>query len=206
MDGMGTPPEGTMVSVHGYFVPISKIRPDVLLQDQTVRHLCERAQDMQALLAAFRHDAFSDADAFLLVLAEKYNAKPRSASNTTMESFDGLLKVEVSTGHFLTLGPEISAAKSLIDECLTAWSEGGNDNLRAIVNQAFAVGEGGKLRIDRILALRRTEIADPVWKRAMEAISDAVKATHSKRYIRFHKRENADAPWVQITLDMARVP
>jgi hypothetical protein len=198
-------PEDMMENPHGHWVPKKAIRPDVLLEDQVVHPLCQQALKMQAQLLEFRTNAFSDVDGFMIVLADKYGAKPRSASNTLFTSFDGLWKVEVSTGHFLTLGPELDAAKSLIDECLTLWSAGANENIQALVNDAFAVGEGGRLRVDRVLALRRVEITDPKWKRAMEAISDAVRTTHSKRYIRFHRRDNADDPWRQITLDVARV-
>lgn len=198
-------PEGMMVNAHGYYMPISRIRPETLLEDQLVKMLCGRALELQALLASFREAAFNDADAQMGILAEKYGAKPRSTGNTTLVSFDGLLRVEISTGHFITLGAELAAAKALIDECLTEWTSGADDSLKAIVNDAFAVGDGQKLRVDRILALRRVEIADPRWRRAMEAISDAVRITRSKRYIRFHQRATADAPWQQIVLDAARV-
>jgi hypothetical protein len=198
-------PDDLIATSYGTYVSRKTLRPDVLLQDQVVHLLCEKALAVQKVLSDFRDASFSDVDEFLAVLTEKYGAKARRTSNTTLESIDGLLRVEVSTGHFLTLGPELQAAKSLIDECLIAWTEGGNDNVRALVNDAFDVGTEGSVRVDRILALRRVSIEDATWKRAMEAISDAVKVTRSKRYIRFHARPNLDAKWQQITLDLARV-
>jgi hypothetical protein len=198
-------PDDLIMRSDGSFISRRMLRPDVLLQDQVVHLLCDRAQAVQQQLLAFREAAFSDVDEFLGVLTDKYGAKPRRGSNTTLESIDGLFRVEISTGHFLTLGPELQAAKSLIDECLIEWSAGGNDNLRALVNDAFDVGTEGSIRVDRILALRRVVIEDAKWKRAMEAISDAVRVTRSKRYIRFHQRPNADAKWQQISLDIARV-
>lgn len=194
-----------MLNVFGSWIPKRMIPPQTLLEDQTVRDMVGRAAEMHQALVAFRENAFDTVDAFMALLAEQYGAKGRSNANTQLTSFDGRLKVEISTGNFLTLGPELQAAKLLIDECLSRWSEGANDNLRAIVNDAFAVGAEGKLRVDRILALRRVAIDDPAWKRAMEAISDAVRVTRSKRYVRFHRRENESAPWEQITLDVARV-
>jgi hypothetical protein len=198
-------PNDLVLTRNGYWVSRSRLRPDVLLEDQTVALLCAKARAQRDALLAFRDGAFSDVDEFLAVLADKYGAKNRRGTNTTLESICGLMRVEVSTGHFLTLGPELVAAKSLIDECLTEWTAGGNVNLQAIVNDAFDVGTEGKVRVDRILALRRVAIDDPKWKRAMEAISDAVKVTRSKRYVRFHERANLDAPWQQIALDVARV-
>jgi hypothetical protein len=197
-------PDDLVLTPGGGWVSRSRMRPDVLLQDQTVLMLCQRAMQMQKALLEFREAAFSDVDEFLVVLAEKYGAKNRRGSNTTLETLDGLFRVEVSTGHFLALGPELNAAKALIDECLVEWSAGGNQNLRAIVNDAFDVGTEGRVAVDRILALRRVAIEEPKWKRAMDAISDAIKITRSKRYIRFHARPNLDAKWQQIPLDAAR--
>ena len=198
-------PDDLVLTSTGGYVSRRTVRPDVLLQDQTVRMLCERALATRAMLRLFRDAAFSDVDEFLSVLAEKYGAKNRRGTNAMLESLDGLFRVEVSTGHFLALGPELVAAKALIDECLTKWTAGGNVHVQALVNDAFDVGSEGRVRVDRILALRRSAIDDPTWKRAMDAISDAVKVTHSKRYIRFHERPNLDAPWQQICLDVARV-
>jgi hypothetical protein len=198
-------PPGYMRNPYGHLVPVGSIKPSVLLQHETVVKMCGEALMVHQALATFREEMFDSVDAFMALLSQEYGAKPRSSGNTALESFDGLAKVEISTGHFLTFGPELDVAKSLIDECLTKWSEGSNENLKALVNDAFAVGDGGKLQVDRVLALRRVSIDDPVWKRAMDAIGDALKVSRSKRYIRFHTRPNVDAKWEQITLDMARV-
>ena len=86
------------------------------------------------------------------------------------------------------------------------WAEGGNPNLKTIVNDAFDVGKEGKLRMDRILGLRRLAIEDKEWLRAMDAISDAVRVTQSKRYIRFYRRDAGPAGgYAQMPLDIARV-
>ncbi len=199
------PDDEMILAANGKMNPKRWVRPAVLLEDQTVHDMCDRAAALSATLAAFRESMFDDVEAFLNLISEKYGAKPRSRGTVSLLSYDGLLRVEVSTGHFLSLGPELQAAKSLIDDCLTAWSEGANENLRAIVNDAFEVGAEGKLRVDRILALRRVAIDDHKWRAAMEAISDAVRVTHSKRYVRFHQRATPDTPWKQIVLDVARV-
>jgi hypothetical protein len=197
--------EPMMMNAVGHYVPTRLVRPDQIAQDEAVRKMIAGARGLHAVLLQFRTTAFRDADAFLALLAAKYQAAPRSAANATLTTFDGLMKVEIATGHFLTFGPELQAAKSLIDECVQEWSAGANVNLQALVNNAFAVGDGGKIRVDRVLALRRVEITDAKWQRAMSAISDAVQVTHSKRYIRFHVRENHEAPWKQIPLDVARL-
>jgi hypothetical protein len=210
MDGMERAPhavpEGMTLNALGHYVPTHLIKPEHRLEDQLVALLTNRALDLQAQMAAFRTDAFSDIDALLDTLTEKYQARRSGAGgNTTLVSFDGLRRVQVATGDFLTFGPELQIAKSLIDECLTQWTEGGNDNVRAIVNDAFNVGKEGKIQVDAVLRLRRLDIKDPTWLRAMEAIGDAIRTTHSKRYVRFYERKTHDGEWRQISLDLSRV-
>src|SRR3546814_15379247 len=90
-------------------------------------------------------------------------------------------------------------------QCLTDWSASAGEELRAIVTDAFRVNKEGKLDKDRILGLRRFEFADERWKRAMQAISDSVRVTRSKEYIRFYRRPAADQDFVQIPLALANV-
>jgi cell division septum initiation protein DivIVA len=189
----------------GSLVAKRLVAPAQLFEDQTVQKLADEAAALSQVILDFRTKMFEEVDAFLDLVAERYGARRRSRGNVILTSYDGKTRIEVSTANFITLGPELQAAKSLIDECLTRWSEGANDNLRTIVQDAFEVGEEGRLRVDRVLALRRVHIDDPQWRTAMQAISDAVRVTHSKRYVRFHRRENQDAPWKQIVLDVARV-
>ena len=96
--------------------------------------------------------------------------------------------MKVAIGDSLTFGPKLQVAKALIDECLVEWTEGGNDNVRALINDAFDVGKEGKLRVDRILSLQRLAIDEPRWKRVMEAISDSIRVESSKSYVRFYHR------------------
>ena len=66
-----------------------------------------------------------------------------------------------------------------------------NDNLKAIVNDAFQLDKHGQLARYRIFALRRFKIKDPVWKEAMELIDKAITVTSTKQYISFSVRDEA---------------
>ncbi len=202
-----SPPDEKQYLTNSRGTPIETkfISPASLMEDQIVKKLIERAQALNEALAAFRNEAFDEVDTYLELLAEKFGATPRKASNAQLTDFSEHFRVDVSTGKFLSLGPELQAAKTLVDECLERWSETADDNLRAIVNDAFDVGSENRVKVDRVLALRRVQIQDETWQRAMQAITEAVRVTRSKRYVRFHYRPNSDANWVQIALDLARV-
>ena len=69
------------------------------------------------------------------------------------------------------------------------WSEGVNENLRAIVDDAFNVGKSGLVSTSRVLGLRRLNIKDATWKKAMDAITESMQVVSSKTYMRFYERD-----------------
>ncbi|HAT2590586.1 TPA: DUF3164 family protein, partial [Citrobacter freundii] len=98
----------------------------------------------------------------------------------------------------------LQIAKDLIDECVTEWSEGANDNLRAIIADAFQVDKEGQLNTGRILSLRRVKIQDERWSRAMEAISESLQVAMSKTYINFREKDK-HGKLINIPLDIAAI-
>lgn len=191
---------------YGDRVPRNRVRTELLLEDQVVRDLVGRAEALQAELREFKQRLFDDIGAHQALLDERYQIKIGGRrGGLQLHSFDGRLRVQVSIEDSITFGPELRAAKTLIDGCIQCWTEGANANLAAVVNDAFAVGEGGRVRIDRVLGLRRLDIDDAEWKRAMEAIADAIRVSRSKAYVRLYRRASAEAAFKLVVLDLAGV-
>jgi hypothetical protein len=198
--------EPTMVNALGHFVPAHLVRPEHKLEDQLARDLVARAEALHEQLVLFKASAFSDVQALMALLGERYRVKlGGTRGGVKLHSYDGLLRITISVADLMTFGPELRAAKALIDECITDWSAGSNENIRVIVNDAFSVGDGGKLQVDRVLALRRLEINDEKWQRAMGAISDALRVVQTREYIRIYRRKDRDAEFEQVVLDASRV-
>lgn len=199
-------PDGYMQDAQGNLVPEAKVKPEHKLEDDLVRRLAGSAQAIRNTLAAFKVSALDEADAFRALVAEKYGASKGGAKgNMTLRSFDGRLEMQVAVSDNLSFGPELQAAKALIDICVERWSEGANDNIRALVNHAFQVNKEGRIDTGRVLGLRRLDIDDAEWSRAMDAISDAVRVTSSKTYIRFYEVNTETGLRQPIPLDLAAV-
>lgn len=197
-------PDGYMMDGAGRLVPVGVIKPEHLLEDELVREIARKAAEASAVLQAFKFAAFADITALVDLLHQQYGAaKGGAKGNLTLNSFDGAFRVQVAIGDHLSFGPELQAAKTLIDTCLKRWTEGANINLQAIIDDAFDVGKEGKLRVDRILGLKRLAITDEEWVQAMTAISDAVRVVSSRRYVRIYHRDHREAPYVQVPLDLA---
>ncbi len=194
-----------MVGPKGELVPPAAVKPIAKLQDDTTRTLFEKAEEAAAALAAFKAWAFAEVDAYSALLMDKFKAQAAGAKgNMTLYTYDGELRVTVQTADRLAFGPEIQAAKALIDECLMDWVAGGRDELVVLIQDAFRTDQEGQLNRYAILSLRRHAFDDPRWLRAMEAIKESERVLSSARYIRFHKRiGGSDGSWQNVSLNLA---
>jgi precorrin-3B methylase len=52
--------------------------------------------------------------------------------------------------------------------------------------------------------LLNLDISDERWKRAMQAIRDAMRVVGSKTYVRFYERPSQTAAWEAITIDLSK--
>lgn len=188
----------------GRAVPIATIKPVDLLMDETVRGLIGRAKAVSAQLAAFKCGTFTSVGELQALLAQDYDATLGGRrGNITLTSFDGCQKVQVQVADVIEFGPELQAAKLLIDECLTQWSADSGVEIRALVNRVFQVDKEGQINRAELFMLMRTHIEDERWARAMEAIKDSIRVIGSKTYVRFYDRPTPDAAWRAISLDLA---
>lgn len=193
-----------MEDAKGRLVPLSTVKPVDKLVDQTVRKMIDFARDLSAQIARFKGHCFDDVGSLQALVAQEYSAALGGAKgNVSMTTFDGRLKVTVQVADQLAFGPELQAAKKLVDACLAEWTAGQRDELVAIVNRAFQVDKEGLINRAELFMLLRVEIADERWQAAMAAVRDSIRVIGSKTYIRFHERDSANGGWRPITIDLA---
>ena len=195
-----------MTNAEGHLVPIDKVKPEDRLEDDLVCELYAEALSLNAELAAFKQKSFENVNGFVTLLDEKYGVtKGGKKGNLTLTSYDGLTRIQISVADNLQFGPQLQVAKSLIDECINEWSDGANNNIRALVDHAFRVDKSGRINVQSILGLRRLNISDEKWLKAMEAITESIRVTSSKQYVRIYRRPSPEADWENVNLDIARV-
>lgn len=191
-------------NAQGHLVPIETIKPIDLTRDKLVVDLVARAKSLNSILAAFRTEAFSEVAAFVDLSMEQYGvARGGSKGNVTLTSFDGRYKIVRQLQESITFDERLQAAKALIDNCITRWARDSNAELRTLVNDAFQVDKQGHINTQRVLGLRRLDIADDEWKRAMQAIGESVQVASSKTYMRFYERVGDSDEFRPICLDLS---
>ncbi|MGE4298932.1 MAG: DUF3164 family protein [Desulfovibrionaceae bacterium] len=192
-----------MSDTKGRMVPIALVSEVDRARDGLVRELVGKFMARSEDLAEFKLLAMGDINAFVALVAEKYDAKIGGAKgNVSLVSFDGKYRVQLAKSDVIAFGEELQAAKALVDECLSEWSANAPEALRAIVADAFDVDKEGTINTARVLSLRKFQVDDPRWQKAMEAIKDAIRIISSATYLRAY-RMGDDNQWHAIPLDIA---
>ena len=198
-------PAGYRVNAAGHLVPESKIEAIDLLRDELVNEIITEGQILSQKLQEYKINTLMKIQDFIELSAAEYGHKVGGKKgNVSLASFDGRNMIKRSINENITFDERLQVAKSLIDGCIHRWTEGGNDNIKALVEHAFQTDKEGNISVTRILGLRRLEIKDEQWLKAMEAIADSISITGSKTYLRLYKRNDKDA-LEQVSLDIANV-
>lgn len=201
-----TIPAGYWQDAKGCLVPDSLVKPIDKERDKLVRELIDKSRAVNAQLASFKLGAFGDIAAFVDLSTEQYGTSlGGKKGNLTLYSFDGRYKVVRAIQDRIAFDERLQAARALIDECLEDWTEGARPELQAIVNQAFDTDKEGQVNVGRVLSLRRMDIKDERWLRAMTAIGEAVQVVGSRSYIRVYERIGDSDQYQPIPLDISGV-
>lgn len=201
-----TSPDGYKMDAQGRLVPISLIRPIDLARDELVQEIVHKAQVLAGQIAVLKTGFFSDIAAFVALSAEQYDVRiGGEKGNVSLVSFDGRFKVQRAIQETLVFDERLQAAKALIDACLQRWSQGAQPEIKVLINDAFQVDKSGNINTGRVLGLRRLDINDDEWMRAMKAIGEALQVSGSRSYVRVYERIGDSDKYQPISLDMAGV-
>jgi hypothetical protein len=199
--------KGFWVAKDGSKVHPDLIRADKKLEDELVTDMLREALEQQEKLSRFREYSFERVEGFIDLLLQNYNLDRASGSKkgaTTLSDFSGLNKVEIAVANKISFDAKLRLAKLKIDEYLNEVTQSASPELKTLVLRAFDVDKKGAIDAKKILALKSYAIAHPKWQEALSMIDEATEIVGSKRYIRFYRRDNQEAEWEQIPLDLSR--
>ena len=193
-----------MEDAQGRQVPVAMIKKIDLKRHDLVCSVMERAFAERERLAEFKRQVWEEIQSFVDNSAKDSGAKKLGGKkgNITLTSFDGRYKLIVAVNDGILFNEKLQIAKQLIDECICKWSKNAKPELKVLVDDAFNVGKNGLVSTGKVLGLRRLNITDATWRRAMDAITESIQVVSSKTYMRFYERL-ADGQYMQIPLDVA---
>ncbi|ETD85763.1 DUF3164 family protein [Rhodobacter capsulatus] len=194
-----------MTDAKGALMPVELIKPQHVLEDETVRKIMGFALALSAQVTRFKEHTYEDLGAFDALLEQEYGlTKGGPKGNRTYQSFDGLMKIEVRVNDLIDFGPELQIGKALLDECLTEWAEDSRPEVRALITKTFNTEKEAQVNRALLFTLLSLEVEDARWNRAMDAIREAIRIVGSKTYYRIQMRAAPDAPWTSVTIDLAK--
>jgi hypothetical protein len=181
--------ERTLTDAQGRKIPVKVLHTEILEKEAAVKKAMGVALKLQEQIITDKQKLIGIIEKYLNDAARRNGLEWKG--NALLFTFDEKYKIEMRFREKIQFGIELQLAKQKIDECIKAWSVDSNDNLKAIINEAFQVDKRGQLARYRIFALRRYKIKDPIWKEAMELIDKAIMVTSTKQYISFAVRDEA---------------
>lgn len=197
-------PQGYKQKHNGTLVPLDQIKELDLLRDELVNNIAATFIAERESLSQLKQTILDEMGAFVELSAEQYNTKlGGKKGNLLLMSFDGRYKVVMQIQESIVFDERLQVAKELIDACIHKWSNGADDKILTLVNDAFQVDKAGNVSTARILALRRLKIEDEQWEQAMKAIADSMTIAGSKTYVRVYERIGKENAWQVISLDFA---
>jgi hypothetical protein len=201
-----TIPAGFWADAKGKLMHETLVRDIDKERDRLVKELFKQAVELSQTLAEFKKRAFGDIAAFVALSLEQYQVDVGGKKgNVTLYSYDGKYKIIRAIQDSMKFDERILAAKELIYQCVTEWTEGARPEAKAIIDHAFKTDNDGNLSVSRILSLRKLDIKDERWVLAMDAIGESLQVVSSKSYVRVYERIGESDMYRQVPLDLAAV-
>lgn len=197
-----------MINGRGEKVHVDLIKGDELMRDTLVNALLADAEVFRGMLAEFRAKSEQRVEEYMNTLMEKYriNAMARSKKgNITLENYASTAKIQIAVQDKLAFDEKIQLAKMKFDEYFEQVTAQSSEEIKLLINKAFDVDKEGNVDVKKILELRSYDIRHPKWVEGVALIEEAKKVVHSKRFIRFYRRNDPDAKWEHVSLDLAAV-
>lgn len=196
------------INKRGEEVHPDMVRADDKLKDELVSNIIAKTKSKRDELKDFKKEVIGDIDAYMELLRNEYKLDPTKNSkkgNITLQSFDGLQKVQVSIATHIDFDEKLSLAKEKIDEYLKEITEDASGDIKTLILKVFEVDKKGNINSKQVLGLKSYDITHPLWVEAMGIIDDAVEIVGTKSYIRFYERKSIEDAWQNIALDFANV-
>ncbi|MFA6843882.1 MAG: DUF3164 family protein [Sphaerochaetaceae bacterium] len=187
----------------GNLIPEDFVKPVDQLRDDLIERIIKKTTEIKENMEITKKGILEDIEAFMDISAAEYGIKMGGKKgNLTLTTFDGQYKVSLKVSDRQSFTEGVYLGKEIIDKCIERWSNGANANLKIIVNQAFQLNQSGKMDIVKILSLRKLDIKDEEWKKAMDIISDSIQVDMTKTYFQIYKR-NKEGVYQHVNLNFS---
>lgn len=204
MNTATTQPNDLIQRPDGSYVSLAEVEPRHALAHDLVMRNFAVAETVNEEMAELKKNALSEMRAYREMMLTDYDTKVGGKEgNLSLPSLCGRYLMKLTVSKHVTFGPELEAAKALIDRFFEQeLNKGGSVAIREVVEKVFKVNSKGRLDTYGILGLREHRFDDPLWQRAMDAIDDAICRDSSTTYLNFYYVDPTQKPRVETLLPL----
>ncbi|MFT8896745.1 MAG: DUF3164 family protein [Acetobacter sp.] len=191
----------------GCLVPVSRLRPDVVLTDQVTRSIVRKMRELAEHNARVKREIFEEVQAYQELMFERYRAKLGGRrGGLTISSFNDLQRVTLQTTDYSRVTAALPAAQALMNEILDDLTGNVGADIRTLIMAAFERDEKtGRVNVQRLNGLKKYSLDHPKWPDFIMAINDAIEPAGSKESVRAYARSSHTDEPQQIVVDFSRL-
>jgi len=188
----------------GQDVAIENIDDISLKRHYLVEKIIAKANKVKKILNDYKEECDKEVDKYLKFLERKKKTKFDGwKGNLLLNSFDGKMRIVKNINDIISFDETLKLAKQKIDICLKNWSND-NNNIKAIVTNAFNVDKKGRVNVGMILRLKKIKIDDKDWNEAIKIIDESIKINSTREYYKFQTKDENEQ-WGAIDLNFSKL-
>lgn len=179
------------------YVPVEEVKTEL-----QIAKIYNKAEKLSTALKMYKAEAFEIADAIYGEMLKNANITATDRKgNYSLTSFDKTVKIEVNVSNSISFDSNITLAQEKLNEFIRTKTEGVDQDLSILVNQAFTTRKG-RLDKARIFDLMQLNIKGQLWADAMELIRKSITTNSSVRYMEISSKDD-EGRYIPVKLNFA---
>ncbi len=199
--------QGNWLDDKGRPIPEEYIQPQDKKRDRMVESIIKRVSKLSAKLVSEKTEIVAAIEKYLKKLAKDNKVRENWKGNIIIYNFSQNLCIERRINETISFDERLQMVKTTIDKWLNDRLKNIDELIAKVISQAFSVDKQGRINTAMLLKLRKLDIQDHEWKKAMELLDESIFVKSSKMALRF-RTKNTDVPdgaWSEIGLNFNEI-
>ena len=195
--------QGNWLDSKGRPVPEEYIRPEDKRRDKLVEGILKRVSKLSAKLESEKTEIVDAIEKYLKELAKDNKVRENWKGNILLYNFSQNLCIERRIDETVSFDERLQMVKTTIDKWINNKLKDTDPTLSKVIAQAFSVDKQGRINTAMLLKLKRIDIQDAEWKKAMQLLDDSIFVKSSKMALRFRSKDTKvpEGGWVEVSLN-----
>ena len=195
--------QGNWLDSKGRPVPEEYIRPEDKRRDKLVESILKRVSKLSAKIESEKTEIVDAIEKYLKELAKDNKVREGWKGNILLYNFSQNLCIERRIDETVSFDERLQMVKTTIDKWINNKLKDTDPTLSKVIAQAFSVDKQGRINTAMLLKLKRIDIQDAEWKKAMQLLDDSIFVKSSKMALRFRSKDLSvpEGGWVEVSLN-----